>query len=53
MGLILLSILVTIGILLIIPSGSSDKEMIPAPELAFSNSGTLANSPGYCFNHFF
>ena len=35
------------GTLLIIPSGSSTTDTVPAPEAAFSNSVTLANKPGY------
>ena len=35
------------GTLLIIPSGSSATETVPAPEAACSNSVTFANKPGY------
>ena len=34
------------GTLLIIPSGSSATETVPAPDAALSNSVTFANSPG-------
>ena len=35
------------GTRLIIPSGSSATETVPAPEAAFSNSVTFASKPGY------
>ena len=40
------------GTRLIIPSGSSATETVPAPDAACSNSVTLANSPGYDINQF-
>ena len=51
-GLIVSATFEISGTLLIIPSGSSATETVPAPELFFSNSGTLAKRPGYDVNQF-
>ena len=46
-GLIVPATLDISGTLLIIPSGSSATDTVPAPAAASSNSETLANRPGY------